>query len=181
VSFPYLLFSIYFYGMTLGDCFDYVGNNPSWILFYFIAVPFLAFITWQIAKDEGDTPPWTYLYTLLVYLVAIPGIFAITLNVYLFLFERQPIFDTNLYTQILPIASMGLSLYLIRKNVCFEDIPGFGKLSGLIMILTALIAVMWFLEKTFIVAFTSFPIHYLLVGFVFLLVIVRFGWSRIFG
>ncbi len=133
--------------MTLGDCFTYIGNNPSWVLFYFIAIPFLAFLAWIFGKEEGTNPPWNFLYAGLVYLVAIPGIFAITLNIYLFLFERQPILETNLYSQVLPIGSMVLTFYMIRKNVCFEDIPGFGKLSGLIMILTALIAFMWFLEK----------------------------------
>lgn len=167
--------------MTLGDCFQSIGENPTWVLFYFIAIPFLAFLAWIFAKEEGDLPPWTFLYSALVYLVAVPGIFAITLNIYLFLFERQPIFDVNLYTQILPIGSMILTFYLIRKNICFEDVPGFGKLSGLIMILTCLIAIMWFLEKTYIIAITSFPIHYLLIGFIFLLVVIRFGWSKMFS
>lgn len=167
--------------MTLGDCFNQIGQNPTWVLFYFLGIPIVALLTWYFGKDEGTNPPWNYLYSTLIYIVAIPGIFAITLNVYLFLFERQSVFDANLYTQVLPIFSMILTLYLVRKNVCFEDVPGFGKLSGLIMILTSLIVIMWFLEKTHIIAFTIIPIQWLLLGFIVLLVFIRFGFSKMFS
>ncbi len=167
--------------MTLGDCFEAIGNNPSWILFYFLAIPLVAFLAWIFGKEEGTATPWNYLYSLLAYFTTLPGIFAITLNVYLFLFERQSVFDANIYTQILPILSMILTLYLIRRNVCFEDIPGFGKLSGLVMILTALIAFMWVLEKTHIIAITFLPAQWFLIGFLLVIVICVIGWKKLFS
>jgi len=167
--------------MTLGECFQAIGENPSTTLFYFLAIPFVATLAWYFGKDEGNQAPWNFLYSFLVYLVTIPGIFAITLNIYLFLFERQSVFDANIYTQILPIISMIATLYIIRRNICFEDIPGFGKLSGLVMILTALIAFMWVLEKTHIIAITFLPAQWFLFGFIAVLVIIRLGWSKMFS
>jgi hypothetical protein len=167
--------------MTLGECFEHIGNNPTWVLFYFLAIPFVAILAGYFGKGEGDLPPWNYFYSGLVFLVTIPGIFAITLNVYLFLFERQPIFETNIYTQILPIVSMLVTLYIVRKNIAFDEIPGFGKLSGLVLILLALIAFMWVLEKTHIIAITFLPAQWFFFGFLGMLAIVIFGWKKLFS
>ena len=104
-----------------------------------------------------------------------------TLNVYLFLFERQSVFDTNIFTQILPLLSMIITLWLVRKNVSFDDIPGFDKIGGLIMIIAALIVFMWFLEKTHILIITVVPFSYFLILFIVLLVIIRFGWKKLFS
>jgi len=90
----------------------------------------------------------------------------------------QSVNDVNLYTQVLPIISMVLTLWLIRKNVKLDQVPGFEKLGGLIMILFALIVFMWILEKTHIFAITIIPFSYFVILFVVLLVGIRFGWKR---
>ena len=143
--------------MTLGQFLDILANNPSVPMFFFIALPLTAFLSSVFGKGEGHMYPWNYTYTALVYLACIPGIFAITLSVYLFLFERQSIMDTNIFTQILPIICMFLTMWLVRRNVEFDQIPGFGKISGLVIIITALITVMWVFEKLHIIAFTIIP------------------------
>jgi hypothetical protein len=166
--------------MTLGDFLKALSDNPSVVCFLFVAVPLTAFLASIFGKNEGSTSPWKQLYSILVYLTCIPGIFAITLNIYLFLFERQPILDSNIFTQILPVASMILTLWLIRKNVSFEEIPGFDKLGGLILIITAIIIFMWIIEKTHIYAITIVPFSYFVIVLVMLLVIIRFSWKRLF-
>lgn len=166
--------------MTLGEFFNALSENPSIVCFLFVAVPLTALLASIFGKNEGAKSPWKELYTILVYITSIPGIFAITLNVYLFLFERQPILETNIFTQIFPILSMVVTLWLVRRNVSFEDIPGFDKLGGLILIIAALIILMWILEKTHIYAITIIPFSYFIFMFVILLVIIRFGWKRMY-
>lgn len=165
--------------MTLGDFFQALSENPAIVCFLFVSMPLTAFLASIFGKNEGAASPWKELYSFLVYLTCIPGIFAITLNVYLFLFERQLINDINLYTQVLPIISMVLTLWLIRKNVRLDQVPGFEKLGGLIMILFALIVFLWILEKTHIFAITIIPFSYFVILFIVLLVGIRFGWKRI--
>jgi len=167
--------------MTLGDFFNAISDNPSIACFLFVSVPLTAFLASIFGKNEGAKRPWKELYSILVYLACIPGIFAITLNVYLFLFERQSVMDTNIYTQIVPVVSMFLTLWLIRKNVSFDEIPGFDKMGGLIMIIAALIIFMWILEKTHIFAITIIPFSYFILLFIGLLVIIRFGWKQMFS
>jgi len=167
--------------MTLGDFLNALSNNPSIVCFLFGAVPLTALLASIFGKNEGAKTPWKELYSVLIYLTCIPGIFAVSLNVYLFLFERQSIMQTNVFTQILPILSMILTLWLVRRNVRFEQIPGFDKLGGLIMILAALIAFMWILEKTRIFAITFIPFSYFIILFIVLLIIIRVGWKRMYS
>ncbi len=164
--------------MTLGEFFQSLSDNPAILIFFYIALPLTAFLSLIFGKGEGEISPWKYLYSTLVYMACVPGIFAVTLCVYLFLFERNSIMDANIYTQILPIACMILTLWLVRKNIAFENIPGFGKLGGLVLILFALISVMWFLEKLHVIAITFIPFHFFILIFIVLLVGVRFGWKK---
>ncbi|NNF35506.1 MAG: hypothetical protein HKN68_15460 [Saprospiraceae bacterium] len=167
--------------MTLGQFLDLLAQNPTVPLFFYVALPLTAFLASVFGKGEGAESPWNYMYTIVVYLACVPGIFAITLNVYLFLFERQSIMDTDLFTQILPIVCMILTMWLVRRNVEFDDIPGFDKLSGLFIIITALITLMWICEKTRIFAITIIPFHYFLILFIILIVGFTYGWKRVKG
>ena len=167
--------------MTLGQFFEVCSQNSSIVLFYFFALPFTAGLSWLFGKGEGSLSPWKYLYSVLVYLACIPGIFAVTLNIYLFLFERRSVMDANIYTQILPILCMFVTLWLVRRNVCFDDIPGFDKIGSLVFVLTVLIILLWILEKTHIFVFTYLPFYQFILIFIVALVLLRFGLKRVFG
>jgi hypothetical protein len=75
---------------------------------------------------------------ILVYAVCIPGVFAVTLNIYLFLFERQSVWQANIILQFLPVISMGITLMLIKSKIPFSLIPGFGKISGFLTLIAAI-------------------------------------------
>jgi len=169
--------------MTLKEFFELLANQPYLILAFFLIIPFTAFLAGVMGKNEGHISPWKYLYSVLVYLVCVPGIFAVTLNIYLFLFEKQPIMNTDVFTQILPILSMVGTLMIVRNNVEYDQIPGFGKLSGMMMMIFAVLLLMWGMDRTriYIVAFTRMPFQYVLMVFVGLLIAFRFGMKKAFG
>jgi hypothetical protein len=157
--------------MTLGDFFQWSRNHPMVLLGFFFLVPMIALLTLVLTK-ENERHSLKYLFSTLIYLVALPGIFAVTLSIYLFLFERRSIMDTNIYTQILPIVSMLATFILIRKQINLDLVPGFDKLSGLITIISVLMAIMWFIDKTHIYAITFMPFYVviiiLVVGYLFI-------------
>ena len=167
--------------MTLGEFLSFLNSNPVYIIFYLILMPFAAWLAGVMGKGEGYLPPWKYLYSGLVYLVCIPGIFAIALNVYQFLFERRSIMDMQLNTQLLPVFSMVVTLLIIRRNVDLKFIPGFDRLGGLITIIAALIILMWAVDRTRIIVFSYLPVQYLIGIFIILLIAIRWGWSRLFS
>ena len=166
--------------MSLNDVFDSLERNPLPILIYFVALPLIAWIMGAAAQNEQSINTWRYLYAVLVYAVCIPGIFAVTLNVYLFLFERQSIWEANLLLQFLPILSMILTLILIKSKISFDLIPGFGKIAGFLTLIAALIGIMWFFDRLRLIAFMYVPFSALLIGFVLTLMVIRFAWSKLF-
>ena len=162
--------------MTLREFFDYLSLHPLAIVGYFLVIPLTALLAGWLGKGEGQQSPWKYLYSLLVYAVCIPGIFSVALSVYLFLFEHGgSILNTNLLTQVIPVISMILTLSVIRGNTAFESIPGFGKLSSLMMTIGAVFALMYLLDRTHLIAFVMVPVQYLLLIVVGLLLVFRFG------
>jgi len=106
--------------MTLREFFVYFGNNPQSVVVYFAALPLVAILMGLIPRDQRQQPPWNFLYAAIIYLSAVPGLFVLTLNIYVFLFERQSIMDLDIFSQVLPMVSMVITLGIIRKDV---DLP----------------------------------------------------------
>ena len=167
--------------MTFRDLFDYAAAQPGILALFLLAVPALAFLVnlWAGTTDE-EIWRWRYAYAALIYVTCIPGIFALTLNIYLFLFECQSLWTMNLVLQVMPILTMVATLMLIKRKMPFKYIPGFGRLSGFMTLIAALIGILWFFDRLHLVAFTYVPFTYIAVGFVALLIIIRFAWSRVF-
>jgi len=165
--------------MTLQELFDVLSNNPAITLFYFIALPLTALLCGVLGRGSGHQSPWKYAYCVLLYMAAVPGIFAIFLNVYLFLFERQSVMQMNLFTQVIPVITMLVTFFIIRKNVDLSLIPGFDRISGLVMIVAVVIGLMWILDRTRIFAVTVVPFQYVILMLIGALVLIRLGWSRL--
>ncbi len=166
--------------MTLSQFFIYISENPWPLALVFILMPVLAWSIGVVANGSRDVKFWSYIYAVLVYVTCIPGIFAVSLNIYLFLFERQSIWQANVVLQFLPVISMALTLMLIKNKIPFSLIPGFGKLSGFLTLIFLLIGVMWFVDRIHLVAFTYVPFAFILGGFLLTLLAIRFAWSKLF-
>jgi hypothetical protein len=167
--------------MTLGEFFQHCSENPTNLKLFFAALPLTAGLALLFGKNEGHLFPWKYLYSILVYACCIPGVFSITLSVYKFLFERGSIMDANIWTQILPILVMIITLWLIKKNVPLDNVPGFDKIGSLIFFLTILIIFLWILEKTNIYVISFLPFWQFVAMFLLFIVLLRFGIKRLFS
>jgi hypothetical protein len=166
--------------MTLQDFFQICAENPAIILFYYLALPLTALLAGIFGKGEGHISPWKYLYSALVYLAAVPGVFSIMLSLYLFLFERRPILETDIYYQILPVISMVVTLWLINRNVELEKVPGFGKIGGLFIMIVLLLSILWILDKTHIIAITFIRFEWIILLLIAMLVVMRLAWKKVF-
>lgn len=164
--------------MTLGEFFTWAGEHPTLLLSFFIAIPLIAILAGMFGKGQGHLPPWKYLYSTLIYLVSIPGIFAVTLSIYFFLFERRSILDMNLYTQVLPVVSMAATLLIIKNQVSLDQVPGFDKISGLVIIIASLISLMWIIDKTHIYAITFMPFYVVILILIAGFFVIRAGIRR---
>ncbi len=167
--------------MTLRDLLEIASNNPSGPLAFFALAPLTAALALVMGRGEGSQSPWKWLYSVLVYLACVPGVFSVALSVYHFLFEKMSIYQADVFVQILPVLSMVLTLWLIKKNVPFSEIPGFEKISTLVSTIGMVIVLMFFVDRTRIFAFTYVPIHVLLLIFFGLILAIRFGAKRLFS
>jgi hypothetical protein len=166
--------------MTLRELFDYLSDNPLVVAAYFSLLLITAILAGIMGRGEGHLSPWKYLYAAIVYLVCVPGIFAAALAVYLFLFEQGgSIFNVNLLTQVLPVAAMLVTLNVIRRNVEFGYIPGFGKLTDLMMTIFTMFLLMYLLNRLHLVAWVYIPVQWLILIVVGMLLVVRFGLKRL--
>ena len=166
--------------MTLTQFFDLLSANPSIVLFYFGAIISTAILAGIFSKGESYSTPWTYLYSALIYMVCIPGIFAFTLNIYTFIFERRSVYDLNVYVHYLPILAMIGTLMIIRNNIEFKYIPGFDKLSALMFIIAIIMTLLWILDRTQIFIISFMPFQYALLILGGLLLLLRYSFKRLF-
>ncbi|NJC27759.1 hypothetical protein [Neolewinella antarctica] len=167
--------------MTLADLLHYANSYPAHVLFYFLLIPFAALLASWMEREEGHLPPWNYLFSTLVYLVAVPAILSVAYTAYRWFFDRETILNTNLLLQILPIASMLLTFFIVKRSVKIDTLPGFGRLSGMVMMIVATMLILYGLDRFRLIGFTAIPFHYLLLVFFGLLFAIRFGWRRIGG
>jgi hypothetical protein len=70
--------------MNLSQLFQYVSDHPWPATAYFLLLPFVVWIVGLVASGSRNVKLWSYIYAILVYAVCIPGVFAVTLNMYLF-------------------------------------------------------------------------------------------------
>lgn len=166
--------------MTLRDLFLLAENDPKWLIAYLVAWPVLSFLLFVFIKDSNNAYRIKWLFSAICFLVVLPGIFSLTFNIYLFLFERQSVWDLNLISQILPIASMLTSLYFIKRTLAFDYIPGFEKLTSISTVLFGMMALLWVVDKTHIFAFSMIPFSIIIIGFVALILFVKYGVKRLF-
>ena len=164
--------------MTINDLLGKAAENSLLLVLAFIGVPLIIFLYSKvIARKNGEIKPHKYVYSAFVYLTCIPGVFACVLTGYSMFFIRQNMLDANLLVYLLPIASMFLSLEILRKNVNLDKIPGFGRIKGLmVMLALAFLAGFFLIKLHFLVFFHSSVVMLFVFAF---LAFLLFKWASV--
>lgn len=116
------------------------------------SIPAAAFALGKAHRPgEGGMDPWCRAYTALVYSACVPGTFSASLVAYTLFFTKENLLDVSIAVYFAPIVQMALSLAVIRRNVDFEEIPGFDKIWGLMGVLGVTFTSVLFLQQTRIV------------------------------
>ncbi len=135
--------------MTLRELIAIAGSDPRILGGTLGVPPLLAFVTGLLhRKGAGGASPWKYGYMVLVYLACVPAVMAAMLTLFTLLFTRENLLDVDATVYLLPIVSGGVTLALVRRRVSFDEIPGFDRLWGLIVMLALTFAVVFALSRT---------------------------------
>jgi len=164
--------------MSIQSIIEFLGNHQIAVLIYFISVTLISFVAVKMVNKE-NFGILKYLFCALVYAVTIPGVLAIFLTLYALLFLRANFLNLDLLVFILPIVVMGISLFFLNKKIHMKQVPGFDKLSSLIIIIAITFGLIFLIQKMFIgiIFFSGFmPI---VVLFVIIFVVLKMAWNKL--
>jgi len=122
--------------MTIYNLINLANGHLAALVLFFVVPPVIAWICGAVhGRGNGGNAPWKYVYSVLVYLVCIPGLLACVLTGYQLFFQRADLLNVNIAVYFLPILSMIVTLIFIHKTVNFENVPGFDRISGLMVMI----------------------------------------------
>jgi len=165
--------------MTVQDFINWFGNHPNIVLGYFAIVIIISLIGLLFVKPSNFKAPINYFYGVLIYAVTIPGLLALILLLYSFFFLKTNLLQLDLVTYFVPLIGMIASLIIINKTVAMSEIPGFGKLSGLFILIMITFVITYILQRMFFGVFFVGRFQYLMGFFLLLLIGIKIAWDRI--
>jgi len=141
--------------VSIQDLLEQIGKYPLFIIGFFALPPMLAWLLAQFGTHkEGPLTAWDYGYSVLIYLVGIPGTISAVLIGYSLFMVRQNLLEVDFLLYFLPVISMLVTFLLISRSSDFDRLPGFERLSGLMLLI----------GLTFLVVLIIFKLR-ILVGF----------------
>ena len=135
--------------MTIQDLIQNANGHTLALLIFFVLPPVIAWLCGIVhGRGNGANSPWKYIYSVLIYAVCIPGMLSSVLTAYGLFFQKENLLNVNLMVYLLPIVSMVVTLILIHKTVNFENIPGFDRISGLMVMIGCSFLIVLAIDKT---------------------------------
>ena len=167
--------------MTLRELIDLAGHHSLILLAVFVVPPIAAWLCGVLhGRGNGGHSPRKYIYSVLVYLACVPGLFAAVITAYSLFFRNESMLDVNLLVYFLPLVSMIVTLILIRKNVTFDEVPGFDRLSGLMVMIGCSFAIALAIHKTNIWIFFGGSIERLFALALGIFALIKWGTYMLF-
>ncbi|WP_158975194.1 hypothetical protein [Cellulophaga sp. L1A9] len=163
--------------MSIQDIISWFNNNQSGVLYYFIAALVLAILSTLIvnAKNIGAIK---YIMSFLVYSVCIPGVLALFLLLYNILFLGSSILQLGLVTYFVPIVAMILILLILNRKIKMSKLPGFTRLSSLIVMIGISFILLFVLQRSYFGVVFLGGFTQLLLVFAVIMVVLRVAWNK---
>ncbi|MFT4927468.1 MAG: hypothetical protein ACI8WB_003575, partial [Phenylobacterium sp.] len=136
----------------------------------------------NLTQNKSNTrKPVHYLYSTAIFATAIPGLFASIIVFYSLFFIKTNLLNSNVVLYFLPIISMAATFFIVGRRVGFDILPGFVRLSGLMILLGVICLVVFFLYRLrFVIGFFASIEQLVMIG-VFLYIITKVGFAKLKG
>lgn len=164
--------------MTIKDLLNILTNNQFIILGYFILL-LVSTIILAATVNKANFSYLKYAASILVYGVCIPGIFSTLVTFYMFFILRADIMQLNIIVYLLPIVFMVLILVIMNKRIGMKSIPGFGKLSALMLLIGLSFLLVFVIQRTYFGVVFMGGFVQLLIAFAVLFFVLKYAWSKL--
>ena len=121
--------------MSVNELLSRLDEYTNWALYFLVALPILAILFSGLYKRSAKRAVIESVFSSIIYLSTIPGVFACILVFYSLFFNQVNLLSVNVVFFFVPIVSMVLVFGIIGRNASFDDLPGFGRLSGLMLLI----------------------------------------------
>lgn len=162
--------------MTPRELLARLAADPWPLVAFYGAVPAAALVLGLVhRRDGGNESPWKYLYSLLVYAACVPGLLGAVVTGYMLFFSRENLLDVNVLVTLVPVVSMVVTLLVAGRHVDFDRLPGFGRLSGLMVTIGLSFVIVLFLQKLNVFVFFGGSVVLLVSAAAFVFALLRWG------
>jgi hypothetical protein len=145
-----------------------------------IALPLVTYIIGAVLQ-KGSRWLTRYLFAAAIYLAVIPGMCMAVIILYMLLFVRANLLqEMHLVLHFLPVVSMLATLWAVSRLEDFEEVPGFGRIQGFMILVGLSFAGLLFVHKMFVGILFFAKFEFLLAALGGMLVIWRLGVARLF-
>jgi hypothetical protein len=160
-----------------------IGQLNGWILLAALSAP--PILAWVLGRCHGpyhgESAPWAYLYSALIYLVCVPGLFGGVLTGYTLFFIRRNLLQVNLFVYFGPVASMLATLLVIRKQVDWNRLPGIDRIQALMVLIALSFIIALALYKARVWLFFGGSIANLMVIAVVCFALLKWAANKLMG
>lgn len=122
--------------MTVEGLITAVAQDKIALIFLFLLLPCAALMLNKLTSLRGMVPPYTYIYSVTIYITCICGILSICIWIYTATFQMKSLLDLNFFIYYLPIVSMVATLVLIKKQIKLSELPWYGEFYELVILLS---------------------------------------------
>lgn len=167
--------------MTVNEFLQYLIQFQLHIAAVLVGIPLFCALLNQTQTKATERKPIHYVYSAAIFATAIPGLFAAIIVFYSMFFIKANMLNSNVILHFLPIISMIATFLIVGRRVGFDILPGFQRLSGLMILLSIVCLVVFFLYRLrFMIGFFASIEQLLMIGAV-LYVVFKIGLARIKG
>ncbi len=164
--------------MTIQNLIDWFSNHEYAILGYYVSLLLLAILLTLIVK-ESNFKQLRYVMSVVVFGVTVPGILALLLTLYSLLIIRTSLLNVSVISYFVPIITMVAVLIILSRKVSMSKIPGFDKLSSLMLIIGICFGIIFVLQRTYFGVLFLGSFTHIIAVFVVLFIILRIAWARL--
>ncbi len=164
--------------MTLQQLLDIFTQYQTQTLYFFFGIPLLAVVS-IFFKKKYSKNLWVKVFdSLLIYLVSVPWILSLILSIYSIFILKGNILELNILPYFVPLISMWITYTIIQKSIWLKEVPWFGKISSLLLLIFLTFIVVFILQKMFIWVVFIGSISYIVWLFIIIFVAMKFAFDK---